>query len=41
MKVGRLTFEYDLVKDKLARDRAGVPTDVKNNQWMLRLQGEF
>jgi hypothetical protein len=40
-KVGRLTFEYDFVKDKLARDRSGVPTDVKNNQWTLRLQGEF
>lgn len=40
-KFGRLTFEYDLVKDKLARDRSGVPMDVKNNQWTLRLQGEF
>lgn len=38
---GRVTFEYDHVKDKLARDVRGVPTDVKNNQWTLRFQGEF
>jgi hypothetical protein len=38
---GRLTFEYDAVKDKLARDVSGVPTDLKNNQWTLRVQGEF
>ena len=38
---GRLTFEYDAVKDKLARDVRGVPTDLKNNQWTLRVQGEF
>jgi hypothetical protein len=40
-KYGRLTFEYDLIKDALARDSSGVPKDVKNNQWMLRVQGEF
>lgn len=38
---GRLTFEYDVVKDKLARDENGVPTDVANNQWTIRAQGEF
>lgn len=38
---GRVTFEYDAVKDKLARDVRGVPGDLKNNQWTLRLQGEF
>lgn len=38
---GRLTFEYDFIKDKLARDRRGVPTDVANNQWTLRVQGSF
>jgi hypothetical protein len=38
---GRLTFQYDAVDDKLARDKRGVPTDVKNNQWTLRVQGEF
>ncbi len=38
---GRLTFQYDWVDDKLGRDRRGVPTDVANNRWTLRLQGEF
>jgi len=39
--VGRLTFEYDFVTDSLARDARGVPTDVANNQWTLRAQGQF
>jgi hypothetical protein len=39
--VGRLTFEYDVVRDKLARDTSGVPTDVANDQWTFRVQGEF
>ncbi|HEY6876989.1 MAG TPA: hypothetical protein VI299_03180 [Polyangiales bacterium] len=38
---GRVTFEYDVVRDKLARDVRGVPQDLKNNQWTLRFQGEF
>lgn len=38
---GRVTFEYDAIKDKLARDVRGVPGDLKNNQWTLRFQGEF
>jgi len=38
---GRVTFEYDVVKDKLARDTRGVPTDLKNDQWTIRVQGEF
>jgi hypothetical protein len=38
---GRITFEYDYIRDKLARDRRGVPTDVANNQWTIRVQGEF
>jgi hypothetical protein len=38
---GRVTFEYDAVKDKLSRDTRGIPGDLKNNQWTLRLQGEF
>jgi len=38
---GRITFEYDYIKDKLARDVRGVPTDVANNQWTVRVQGEF
>ena len=39
--VGRITFEYDRVQDHLARDARGVPTDVKNNQWTVRAQGQF
>lgn len=39
--VARLTLQYDLVKDQLARDRRGLPTDVANNQWTLRAQGRF
>ena len=31
-------FQYDLIKDFLARDTRGVPTDFKNNQWTMRLQ---
>ncbi len=38
---GRVTFEYDVIRDKLARDVRGVPQDLKNNQWTLRFQGEF
>jgi hypothetical protein len=38
---GRVTFEYDAIKDKLARDVRGVPGDLKNNAWTLRFQGEF
>jgi hypothetical protein len=39
--VARLTFEYDFVQDHLARDTRGVPTDLANNQWTLRAQGQF
>ncbi|HEX5658013.1 MAG TPA: hypothetical protein VFX59_12495 [Polyangiales bacterium] len=38
---GRLTFEYDVIRDKYGRDTRGVPVDLKNNQWTLRFQGEF
>lgn len=34
----RLTFEYDILLDYLGRDERGVPTDVNNNQWTVRLQ---
>lgn len=34
----RLTFEYDFLLDHLGRDERGVPTDVNNNQWTVRLQ---
>ena len=37
----RLVLEYDIVRDALARNTAGVPTDRKNNVWTLRLQGEL
>ncbi len=39
--VGRLTFQYDLVDDRLGRDRRGIPIDVANNQWTVRAQGQF
>jgi hypothetical protein len=34
----RLVFQYDFVRDKLGRDNTGVPTDLPNDQWTLRLQ---
>jgi hypothetical protein len=34
----RLIFQYDAIKDYLARDARGVPVDLKNNTWTLRLQ---
>lgn len=34
----RLSVQYDIVRDKLAKDALGVPTDAKNNQITLRLQ---
>jgi hypothetical protein len=33
----RLSFQYDFIKDYLARDTLGVPTDADNNRWTLRL----
>lgn len=39
--VGRLVFQYDAIQDRSGRDAAGVPTDIRNNVWTLRLQGEF
>lgn len=35
----RLIFEWDIVDDYLARDARGVPSDLANNLWTLRLQG--
>jgi hypothetical protein len=35
----RLIFEWDITDDHLARDSRGVPSDLANNQWTLRLQG--
>ena len=37
----RLSFQYDFVRDYLAKDARGVPTDAKNNQLTLRLQVEL
>jgi hypothetical protein len=34
----RLSFQYDFIRDHLARDVSGVPTDAKNDQWTVRLQ---
>jgi hypothetical protein len=35
----RLVFEYVVSNDYLARDKRGVPSDLPNNHWTLRLQG--
>jgi hypothetical protein len=37
-KRARLAFQYDIIEDYLARTTSGVPTDLKNNAWTLRLQ---
>ena len=37
----RLVFQYDATKDYQARDPRGVPVDLKNNAWFLRLQVEL
>jgi hypothetical protein len=37
----RLVFQYDFVKDHMGRTDAGLLTDLKNDQWTLRLQGEL
>jgi hypothetical protein len=34
----RLLFQYDFVRDHLARDGRGLPTDMKNDAYTLRLQ---
>ncbi|MET0793040.1 MAG: hypothetical protein ABW061_16080 [Polyangiaceae bacterium] len=39
--VARLSLQYDIVSDSLAKDERGVPTDAKNNQLTLRLQVEL
>lgn len=33
----RLSFQYDIVRDYLGRNAAGVPVDAKNDRWTLRL----
>lgn len=37
----RLVGEWDIIRDSLARDVAGVPVDRKNNIVTIRLQGEL
>jgi hypothetical protein len=37
----RLTFEYDHILDLEGLDSRGVPTDLRNDQWALRLQAEM
>jgi hypothetical protein len=34
----RLVFQYDIVRNALARTAEGVPTDLKANVWTIRLQ---
>ncbi|AKU92097.1 hypothetical protein [Vulgatibacter incomptus] len=36
--VASLTFEYDFVRNKLARDESGMPTNRPSDAWTLRLQ---
>jgi hypothetical protein len=37
----RLLFQYDIVRNYLARDAVGVPTNLQMNTWTLRLQVEL
>ncbi len=37
----RLVFEYDRIVDHEGLDARGVPTDLRNDQWALRLQVEM
>ena len=37
----RLLFEYDVIRDELGRDPRGVPTDLANDTWTMRLQGSL
>jgi hypothetical protein len=37
-KRARLSFQYDIIKDYLARDTRGVPANLDNDAWTLRLQ---
>jgi phosphate-selective porin len=37
----RLSVQYDFVRDSLAKDSSGVPTDAKNNHLTVRLQVEL
>ena len=37
----RLLFQYDFVRDHLGRDERGVPADLRNDSFTLRLQVEL
>jgi hypothetical protein len=37
----RLIFQYDFIRDFYGRDVRGVPNDLANDAWTLRLQGEL
>ncbi len=39
--LGRLVVQYDYIVDHLGRDVTGQPIDLPNDQWTVRLQGEF
>jgi hypothetical protein len=34
----RLVFQYDIVRNALARDSTGIPTNLPSNAWTVRLQ---
>lgn len=36
--IARLSFQYDVVRDALGRDAWGVPADLRNDHWTIRLQ---
>jgi hypothetical protein len=37
----RLIFQYDIISNAFARTSLGVPTNLKDNVWTVRLQGEL
>ena len=37
----RLIFQYDVIHDEMGRDPRGVPADLANDTWTLRLQGSL
>ncbi len=37
----RLVFQYDFIRDFLGRNATGLPEDLANDTWTLRLQGEL
>jgi hypothetical protein len=37
----RVSFQYDWIADHLGRDTLGIPIDLPNDAWTLRVQGAF